>query len=165
MDSRQLIDMLGLVPHPEGGYYREMYRSAEQIDVQALPPRYKSPRALCTAICYLLTPDSISAIHRLESDEIFHVYLGGPVRMLVLYPDGGGEHVTLGHDLERGERVQHLAPKGVWQGLRLASGAEYALLGTTVAPGFEYEDFSIGRRDDLIAQYPDFADEIRRLTH
>ena len=165
MNTRQLIDMLGLVPHPEGGYYRETYRSPEQIDSGALPPRYGAPRSLGTAICYLLTPDSFSLLHRLESDEIFHMYLGGPVRMLMLYPDGRGENVTLGHDLKRGERVQHLAPGGVWQGLRLASGVDYALLGTTVSPGFEFDDYTVGNRDDLIARYPEFADDIRRLTH
>jgi predicted cupin superfamily sugar epimerase len=164
-NAEELITLLGLQPHPrEGGYFRETYRSAEVLPAASLPARYGADRSAGTAIYYLLTPTTFSALHRLASDEVFHFYLGGPVRMLHLYPDGQGREVLLGPDLARGQRPQVVVPRGVWQGSLLEPGGDFALLGCTVAPGFDYADYETGERADLLARYPAFADLIRRLT-
>ena len=115
--------ILGLVPHPvEGGYFTETYRSADQIPAAALPAGYAAARAASTAIYYLLTPDTFSAMHRLASDEIFHFYLGDPVEMLHLHPDGTHRIVVIGPDLEAGQRPQLVVPRHTWQGARLLPG-------------------------------------------
>jgi len=165
MTAEELIRLLQLQPHPrEGGYFRETYRAAEKIPAAALAARYSGPRSHATAIYYLLTPTTFSALHRLASDEIFHFYAGDPVRMLQLFPDGRGKTILLGSDIGQGHSPQVIVPRGVWQGSLLESGGAYALLGCTVAPGFEYADYETGRRDELLAQYPEFADWIRRLS-
>jgi uncharacterized protein len=165
VNAREIIDLLGLVPHPaEGGYFKETWRSNENVAAEALPARYGAPRALGTAIYYLLSPETFSAMHRLQSDEVFHFYLGDPVEMLQLSSDGTGRVVVIGHRLEAGERPQVMVPRGVWQGSRLRAGGGVALLGTTVAPGFEPEDFEHGDRAALIARYPEFAGMIAALT-
>ena len=164
MDAEAIIRQLGLQPHPEGGFYRETYRSCEKIAAAAIPPRYGKDRSLSTAIYYLLTPDSCSTLHRLQSDEVFHFYAGDPVTMLQLHRDGRGETIVLGHDIMAGEQLQVVVPEGVWQGMFLNDGGTFALLGTTVSPGFDFEDFEVGTRDALIRQYPSCAAWIERLT-
>lgn len=163
--AEDLIRRLGLQPHPkEGGFFRETYRAAEPFAAAALPARYGGSRSASTAIYYLLTPGTYSALHRLATDEIFHFYLGSPVRMLQLLPDGEGREVILGPDPLRGQSPQTLVPRGVWQGSLLEPGGEFALLGCTVAPGFDYADYEGAVRTDLLARYPTFADLIARLT-
>ncbi len=125
---------------------------------------YAGDRCASTAIYYLLTPGTFSEMHRLPTDEVFHFYLGDAVEMLQLQPDGRGEMIRLGSDLAAGEWPQVLAPGGTWQGSRLVPGGKWALLGTTVAPGFEFADYTSGRRGELIAAYPDFAELIAALT-
>jgi len=164
MDAREIIKLLDLQPHPEGGFFRETYRSSETIRRGALPPRYGSSRNLSTAIYYLLTPDSFSMLHRVKSDELFHFYLGDPVTMLQLHPGGRAETITLGQDVAAGRRLQVVVPAGVWQGSFLSDGGRFALMGCTVAPGFDFDDFELGERKELIAQYPDHAALIERLT-
>lgn len=115
-----LCRILGLIPHPvEGGYFAETYRSVEQLPASGLPSRYGAARAASTAIYYLLTPDTFSAMHRLASDEIFHFYLGDPVEMLHLHPDGSHRVLVIGPDLEAGQRPQVIVPRHIWQGARL----------------------------------------------
>lgn len=161
----QVKALLHLAPHPaEGGYFAETYRSEEYMAAGALPARYAGPRSLGTAIYYLLTPDTFSAMHRLTSDEVFHFYLGDPVEMLHLFRDGSGHVVTLGADLLTGMRPQVVVPRGVWQGSRLVPGGRFALLGTTVAPGFDFADYEHGRRDHLLQAYPAFRQTILALT-
>ncbi|MGI5835524.1 MAG: cupin domain-containing protein [Chloroflexota bacterium] len=166
MDAKEIIEALRLKPHPrEGGYFVESYRSEERINGGTLMGRYSGSRSVSTAIYYLLTPDSFSEMHRLQSDEVFHFYLGDPVEMLQLWPDGKGIVVKLGTDISAGMRPQVVVPRGVWQGARLAPGGQYALLGTTVAPGFEYVDYESGLREELLRLYPDFTELICTLTH
>jgi predicted cupin superfamily sugar epimerase len=161
----EIIAHLNLKPHPrEGGYFTETYRSSEMVPVSVLGQQYSGERAFGTAIYYLLTPATFSALHRLPGDEIFHFYLGDPVEMLQLHADGAGETVILGANLQERMRPQVLVRGGVWQGSRLLPGGRFALLGTTMAPGFDFADYSPGRRADLIARYPKFADTIRALT-
>jgi uncharacterized protein len=164
-DAGSLIALLGLAPHPrEGGHFAETYRSDERVPPGALPARYAGARALGTAIYYLLTPETLSPLHRLASDEIFHFYLGDPVEMLLLHPDGSSGVALLGTDLAGGMRPQRVVPRGVWQGARLRPGGRWALLGTTVAPGFEYADYEDGRREELLAAYPAQTRLIEALT-
>lgn len=161
----QLIRLLNLQPHPkEGGFFRETYRSSESFQASALPERYGSPRSHSTCIYYLLKPGTFSALHRLQTDEIFHLYLGGPVRMLQLSPDGKGKSFLLGPDLPAGQQVQVVVPRGIWQGSLLEPGVEFALLGCTVAPGFKYADYEEGKRKELCEEYPEHGEMIRRLT-
>lgn len=150
MTAKQIIELLNLKPLEfEGGYFRETYRS-------------KKPSA--TAIYYLLTPDTFSALHELPKDEIYHFYLGDPVEMLLLYPDGKGEMVTLGTDLNKNQRPQQIVRAGAWQGSRLKPGGKFALMGTTMAPGFKRSDFELGNRARLVKQYPKYRDLIIKLT-
>ena len=150
--------------HGEGGYFAETYRARETLPAGAIGPSWRKPRSLATAIYYLLSPETFSAIHRLRADEVFHFYLGDPVEMLQLLPGGGGRVVALGTDLTAGMRPQVVVPAGVWQGARLAAGGNVALLGTTVSPGFDFEDFELGEREALIAAYPEFRERIFALT-
>jgi len=157
--------VLKLQPHPaEGGFFVETYRSEHSLTPESLPAGYPGPRSVSTAIYYLLTPDSFSAMHRLRGDEIFHFYLGDPVELLQINANGAGEVVILGQDIVAGMKLQHVVPGGAWQGSRLRNGGKYALLGTTVAPGFDYRDFEIGEREELVAEFPRWEELIRQLT-
>ena len=159
--ARQIIEILELEPHPiEGGFFRETYRSRQTLDAGG--PR--GARSIGTAIYFLLTPETFSEMHRLPTDEIFHLYLGGPARMLQLFPDGGFEQFVIGADLDKGERPQIVVPAGVWQGTMLEPGVELVLLGATMAPGFDYQDYVQGQRGELIDAYPAQADLITQLT-
>lgn len=158
--AEEWIERLGLRPLEfEGGYYRESIRSAE-----LLPAEWRGgPRPLHTAIYYLLTPDTCSAMHRLASDEVFHFYAGDRVHMLQLASHGAARIAILGNDGAPGVEPQLLVPRGTWQGSELAPGGRYALLGTTMAPGFDFADFELGRRAELVAAYPRYAAELGRL--
>lgn len=161
--AQEVIDSLGLQPHPEeGGYFIETHRSDETHSV--LPARYGGPRCHSTAIYYLLTPETFSHMHRLESDEVFHFYLGDPCEMLQLHPDGTGRTITLGIDLVANQTPQIIVPRHCWQGMRLLPGGSFCLMGCTVAPGFEFVDYAHGRRGELVEQYPEFEEKIRLLT-
>ena len=164
MDAETIIQQLGLQPHPEGGFYRETYRCDEKIAAAGLPTRYGSDRNLSTAIYYLMTPDSYSALHRVQSDEVFHFYAGDPVTMLQLHGDGRGESIILGQDILAGQQLQVVVPSGAWQGMTLNDGGAFALLGATVSPGFDFADFEGGAGDVLTRQYPSFAAWIERLA-
>ncbi len=162
--AQRLIERLHLRPHPEGGYYRETYRSSESVAQGALPGRYNGSRTFGTAVYYLLTAETCSAIHRVQTDEVWHFYCGDSVELLQLMPDGSGTLTTLGTDIERGMHPQAIVLQGIWQGARLAQGGKYALLGTTVAPGFEFTDFQLGYRNALLHAYAPFNDVIIALT-
>jgi uncharacterized protein len=153
-DVAALVRQLGLAPHPEGGFFAETYRSA----------RAAGDRALSTAIYFLLTDSNPSRMHRVASDEIWHFYRGDPLEMLQLAPDGSSRVVAIGTRIERGERPQVLVPAGVWQGVRVAPGGRYALVGATVTPGFDFADFAMGDRDELLAQFPGRAALIAELS-
>jgi predicted cupin superfamily sugar epimerase len=165
MNAEEIIHLLGLRPlREEGGYFNEIYKCQELIPRKALPERYRGKRSFGTAIYYLLTPDQVSSLHRLESDEIFHFYLGDPVTMLQLHPSGDSEVLTLGQDIAGGHRLQVVVPRGTWQGSLLNEGGEFALMGCTVAPGFEYADYEAGSRGDLLKEYPEHEELITLLT-
>jgi predicted cupin superfamily sugar epimerase len=164
LSAQQVIDRLKLVPLTiEGGFFRETYRSNLTIPAAVLPEVYGSERNASTAIYYLLTHNTSSAIHRVKSDEVFHFYAGDPVEMLQLRPDGG-EIIIIGNDLAAGHLPQVVVPGSIWQGCRLVDGGHWALLGCTVAPGFDYADFDMGNQAALSAAYPEFADQIAALN-
>lgn len=164
--AAKILAKLNLKPLPqEGGYYHETYRSPLRLAPEALDSLYPGPRSVATAIYYLITPETFSAMHRITGDEMFHFYLGDPVEMLQLHPDGSSQTIRIGTDILGGMVPQVLVQGGVWQGLRLVDGGEFALMGTTVAPGFEFEDFEIGGRKALADQFPDHAKAIERFTY
>ena len=156
MTAEQVIELLGLVPlEGEGGLVLETYRSAAKTD---------SGEAAGTAILYMLRGDSFSHFHRLTGDEVYHFYLGDPVQLMELMPDGSVRKTILGRDIQNGERVQHLVPAGSWQGSSLLEGGRWALLGTTMCPGYTQEGYEHGNAEELLQKYPSAAEEIRRLT-
>lgn len=157
----RIIELLELEPHPiEGGFFRETYRSRATYDSDPS----QGGRSIGTAIYFLITPETFSEMHMLPTDEVFHVYTGGPARMLQLFPDGGSRRFVMGRNLERGERPQLVVPAGVWQGTLLEPGVDFVLLGATMAPGFDYRDYVQGERSNLLDRYPGEADLITRLT-
>ncbi len=159
--------ILGLVKHPrEGGWYVRMWESEEFVTADAFESeRYDSARRTSTAIYYLLEPETFSEMHVLKSDEIFHHYLGEAVEILQLFEDGHTERAVIGKDLEAGERPQQVVRRGVWQGSRLLKSEGWALLGCTVSPGFEFEDYEDASAEELVARWPGEAEMIRGLTN
>ncbi len=165
MTANEIKQLLKLEPHPvEGGSFLQTWCAAETIPQSALPAQYAGPRPAGTCIYYLLEPGTFSEMHRLTSDEIYHFYLGDPVEMLQLAPDGRARKLIIGSDLANGQHPQLLVPKNVWQGSRLLSGGKVALLGCTMSPGFDYADYEAGARDVLVRDYPEFAELIEKLT-
>jgi predicted cupin superfamily sugar epimerase len=159
MTADEIKSLLKLEPHPcEGGFFRQTYVAAERVELS------RGPRSVGTAIYYLLEPGTFSEMHVLSSDEVFHFYLGDPVEMLQLYPDGSSAIFTLGQNLQAGQQVQLVVPAGVWQGARLVGDGKFALLGCTVTPGFDYADYRGGSYAEIADKWPTEAARIRRLT-
>jgi predicted cupin superfamily sugar epimerase len=157
---RELIETLALVPHPERGYYAETHRAATRVT----SPSHAGDRAASTAIYFLVSAEQpVTFLHRLASDEVFHLYEGGPLDILRLLPDGTWDTPRLGLDLQRGERPQLVIPRGTWFGTELHSTATHALIGCTVAPGFEFTDFELADAAALLRHYPGASDPIRRM--
>jgi hypothetical protein len=159
MTADEIKTLLKLEPHPiEGGHFRRTYTSAATLELA------RGTRAIGTAIYYLLEPGTFSEMHVLDSDEMFHFYLGDPVEMLQLHPDGSSAVLTLGRDLEGGQHVQMVVPTGVWQGTRLIGDGKVALLGCTVTPGFDFADYRSASYEELAAKWPAEASRIKALT-
>ncbi len=156
MTADQVINALGLVPlDQEGGLVLETYKSSQKT---------ADGDAACTAIFYLLRGSSFSHLHRLSGDELYHFYLGDPVELTELLPDGSVRTTTLGSGITHGECLQHLVPAGNWQGSRLKESGSWALLGTTMCPGYRQDMYEHGDRAKLLRQYPSERDSILRLT-
>lgn len=163
-EIERIVTRLGLEPHPEGGWYRRTWRSDEGIDAPALPPRYGAPRILGSAILYLISRDSPSRFHRVRSDELLHHYAGDAAVSWRLLEGGGRASFMLGRDLEGGQIPQLHVPRGCWQATEIAPGGRWALLGATVVPGFEFEDFELGVRAELERGWPDHRELLARLA-
>lgn len=159
-----LIDRLALQPHPEGGFFRETYRAKRSLNAAALAPHFSGARYASTAIYYMLTAGDRSRFHRLRSDEVWHFYLGDPLQVVELTESGSIQVTILGTDFAAGQVPQHVVPAGRWFGACPAPGSNFSLVGCTVAPGFDFADFDVAARDDLLVAYPDASDWIRRLT-
>jgi len=164
LTADELIDHLALQPHPEGGYFRETYKSAVTIPGSVLPSGSSGDRAAATAIYFLLRQGEKSRLHRLRFDEVWHFYLGGPLRLVVISPEGKVDQFDLGQDLSVGQELQQVAPAGHWFGAYPLPGAPYSLVGCTVAPGFAFEDFGLGDRDELISCFPHLKNLIADFT-
>lgn len=169
MDVAQIIDRLKLAPHPEGGYFRETYRAAETIEATALPQRFGGERSISTAIYFLLEAGQCSHLHRIKADEVWHFYAGDPLIVVEIDPAGRLKTTRLGGDPGADTVYQHVVPAGAWFGATPAEGGRFAppgfaLVGCTVAPGFDFADFELADRDALLAEYPRHQDWIRRLT-
>ena len=158
MSAEALAARLGLAPHPEGGFYRETYRASTLVDT----PR--GPRAASTAIHFLVTRGTFSALHRIASDEVWHHYAGAALRVVRIAEDGARHDLVLGAELDAGQAPQGVVPAGEWFGATLESEGAWALVGCTVAPGFDFADFELARRDDLLARFPQHDAIIRALT-
>lgn len=164
MNADALIERLGLQPHPEGGHYRQTYQAADRLAASALPNRYDGSRTLSTAIYFLLRDDEVSHLHRLKSDEVWHFYAGAPLVVHVLTPEGERIDQELGTDWNAGAIPQFVVPQGAWFGAALRDGCGCALVGNTVAPGFDFADFELADRAVLTEAFPQHADLIRCLT-
>lgn len=159
--ANAIIERLGLEPHPERGYYRQTYRAALEVNSAA----HGAPRAASTAIYFLITAsEPVTYLHRLLSDEIFHLYEGGPLEILRLFPNGEWDVARLGMNLDAGERPQIVMPAGTWFGTALTEGASHCLIGCTVAPGFEFDDFELAEGPELETRYPGAANRIKTMT-
>lgn len=163
-EAGALVRALGLAPHPEGGFYRETYRSAETIPGTGLPERFQGGRSLATAIYFLLGPGDFSAFHRIRSDETWHYYTGScSLALHVIQTDGSYRLVRMGSRAEAGETFQATVPAGAWFASEPCDPAGFALVGCTVAPGFDFRDFEMAEAGSLSGQYPDLAGLVERL--
>lgn len=162
-DADYWIERLGLTAHPEGGFFRETYRSAERLD-HGLPERYDGPRSLGTAIHFLLKSGQRSALHRMRSDELWFFHAGSPLRVVAISPEGERHDWDLGPDPEAGQAFQAAVPLGWWFGAEVLEADSYALVSCTVHPGFEFADFELGDREVLLDQFPQHAELIQRMA-
>lgn len=158
------IDQLNLQPHPEGGFFRQTYQAPSLIPQSALPAAFGGARNASTAIYFLLAGQEFSALHRLAADEVWHFYTGSALLIHIIDPDGSYRIIRLGQNTDAGEQFQCVVPAGHWFGSCLENPDGYALLGCTVAPGFDFADFEMGSRDELLAQYPMHREMIVMLT-
>ena len=162
MTAQYLIDHLQLNPHPEGGFYKETYRSAGLIPKDALPS-FGGDRHYATAIYFLLQAGDFSAFHRIASDECWHFYEGGSLLIHVIDKHGNYSCGRLGRNLHRGESFQYVVPAGAWFASEPADGTAFSLVGCTVAPGFDFADFEMGKISELTENYPQHKGLLQRL--
>jgi len=163
-DATYWIDALGLKPHPEGGWFAESFRSSVSISKDALPRDFSGDRSMATAIHFLLSGKSVSHFHRIQSDEMWHFYTGSPLTVHVIDHMGVLFHIKLGSNPDAGEQFQGLVKAGCWFGASLEDVEGYALVGCTVSPGFDFADFEMASRSDLLASFPEYEDTIKLLT-
>ena len=163
-DAKYWIEKLRLAPHPEGGYYRQTYRSELIVVKTVLPPAFSGDRGVATAIYFLLEGGDFSAFHRLRSDEMWHFYAGGTLVVSVIDKRGQYSEILLGRDAEAGEVFQAVVKAGCWFGARVKDSKSFALVGCTVSPGFEFDDFELGKRAELVRLYPQYWEVLEKLT-
>lgn len=164
MKAEYYISKLELQKHPEGGWFKEVYRADELIKKEHLPERYSGSRHHSTSISFLLTSDSFSAFHRIRSDELWHFYEGSPVTVYMIDHAGNYSEITLGRNIEAGEVYQCVIPQGVWFGAKVNAVDSFCLVGCTVAPGFHFDDFELASREKLTGEYPQHKEIIEELT-
>jgi predicted cupin superfamily sugar epimerase len=162
--AAQITDLFGLQPHPTCGFVHESYHSPLAVPASALPPGYGGPRPLGGALCFLVTPQAPVRLHRIRSDQMYHHYLGAPLEVLLLYPDGRGEVRVVGPDLGAGMRPFLLVPGGAFHAARVARGGDWSLLGTSVWVRPEPSDVEMGDPERLAAAYPALRDEVRAFA-
>jgi predicted cupin superfamily sugar epimerase len=164
LTATQVIDLLGLEPHPTCGFFRETYRSELQVPANTLGRGYEGERALGGVLYFLVTPEAPVRLHRIRSDQMYHHYLGDPLEVLLLYPDGESEVRLVGSDLAAGMRPQVLVPGATFHAARLPSGGRFSLLGTSVWLRAESPDVEMGAPERLAAAYPAMRETIKAFT-
>jgi len=160
-----LISNLGLLPHPEGGYYKNTYQSTERISDTELSVNFEGERKLYTSIYFLLTSDDVSHFHRLKSDELWYFHAGSPLTIHVIHENGAYEEIKLGMNLENGEVPQALVPKNSIFGSSVNDKDTFSLVGCMVSPGFEFKDFELFTQDELLLKYPQHEEIILKLAY
>lgn len=158
-----IIKQLELLPHPEGGFYKESYRSPLILGKEAVLKGYAGDRNVSTAIYFLLSSDNFSAFHRIRQDEVWHYYKGSPITLHVITKNGGYEHHLIGPEISQGQVPQHVVEGGDWFASEVSEKDSYSLAGCTVSPGFDFADFEMAKRDDLINEFPEYKEIITRL--
>jgi hypothetical protein len=161
----EIIEVLKLKQHPEGGYYRETYRSKGSIPKEILGKPFTGNRNYATGIYFLLTSESFSAFHKINQDEMWHFYDGSPMNLHMIAPDGRYSVIKIGNTLSEGELPQFTVPAGYWFASEVDEENSFSLLGCTVSPGFDFDDFEMPPRAQLIKQFPHLEDIITKLTH
>lgn len=162
-NAEQIIRQFDLQPHPEGGWYKQSYKSHETIPGHALPERFTGDRAFSTAIYFLLTGGDFSAFHKIKSDECWHFYSGDPLNIYMINKNGELQIITLGNDFEKGHLFQFVVPANHWFAGRPASGSRHCFVGCTVAPGFDFDDFELANANELSLKYPRHQQIISQL--
>jgi uncharacterized protein len=160
---QQLIQQFALQAHPEGGWYKQTYKSNEMIAASALPERFAGDRAFSTAIYFLLEQGNFSAFHRIKSDECWHFYDGDPLEVFIIHQNGSLETITMGRHFEKGQKFQWIVPANCWFASRPAAGSGWCFVGCTVAPGFDFADFELADEQQLSAIYPQHTTLIHSL--
>ncbi len=163
-NAQYWVNKLGLEKHPEGGWFKEIYKADEIIKQEHLPERFSGHRHHSTSIYFMLTSDTFSAFHRIKSDELWHFYTGSPVTIYTIDEDGNYSEIKLGGNAEDGEVFQCVIPKGVWFGAMVSAADSFTLVGCTVAPGFHFDDFELAKRDELMKSSPQHKEIIEKLT-
>jgi predicted cupin superfamily sugar epimerase len=161
----KIIKDLELQPHPEGGYFKETYRSMGLIDEDSLGAEYDGQRNFSTGIYFLLPSNTFSAFHKINQDEIWHFYDGSPVRIHMISKTGDYSSILVGRNFDKGETLQFVVPGGYWFAARVENDDHYSLVGCTVAPGFDFRDFVIADRQALISNFPKYRELITAFTH
>lgn len=161
---QQIIRALDLKPHPEGGFFRETYRSAGVIQSDSLDDAYQGERSYSTCIYFLLTSEGFSAFHRIRQDEIWHFYDGSPIELHMITVDGNHSKTVIGREIEHGQVPQFVVPGGAWFAATVVNPDAYSLLGCTVAPGFDFLDFELPTRAELCGRFPQHRELIERLA-
>ena len=163
LSAQELIRHFALLPHPEGGYYKETYRSKESIGKNALPDRFAGDRNFSTAIYFLLEEGNFSALHRIQSDECWHFYAGDTLLVHLIRPNGEWETIKLGNNIENGDLFQYVVPAGCWFASEPAPGSAFCFVGCTVAPGFDFADFEMAEAEKLVNDFPAHRSRINKL--
>jgi predicted cupin superfamily sugar epimerase len=158
-----MVNHYQMQPHPEGGFYKQTYRSNEYLNAEHLPERFGGERVISTAIYFLLEGNQFSAFHRIKSDELWHFYYGTSLNIYVIHKDGSLEIIKLGNNPEAGEQFQAVVKAGCWFASKLVKGEGFSFVGCTVAPSFDFTDFELAKTEELVKEYPQHKDLIMQL--
>ncbi|MFD2568168.1 cupin domain-containing protein [Pseudotenacibaculum haliotis] len=165
MTAQEIIEKLELQEHPEGGYFKETYRSTGEIPTTVLGEKYQGNRNYSTCIYFLLTSEKFSAFHKINQDEIWHFYKGTPLKLHIISKEGEYSYHMIGNDLQNGEVPQYVVNGGDWFAAEVIDANAYSLVGCTVAPGFDFADFVLPERKELTELFPQYKKIISKLTH
>lgn len=161
---QELIQQFNLQPHPEGGYFKETYRSNGRIPINVLPEGYSGDRNHSTCIYFLLTSDTFSAFHRIHQDEIWHFYDGSPILLHMISDRGEYSNITIGTHFDAGQTPQFVVPGGYWFAAEVLEKDTYSFVGCTVSPGFHFDDFQLPSQKELLEIFPKHKEIIEKLT-